>query len=252
MMEFMEKIGVETMHVSNPKTAEMVKMADNLWIDQSIALGNQLALICEKLGIDVQEVIKAANTLPKGGSFVNILLPGLVGGSCLTKDPYFLANLATTKGIDSSLIIAGRKLNESMYLHVVDLVKEAYAEMGKALKGSKIAVLGLAFKGETSDIRESQAISIVRKLKELGADVKVFDPYVKDAPSDITMTSLDDALKGSDCIVVATEHSYFRQLQLEQLSNSVNKPSALVDARGVFNPSKAKNLGFIWRGLGRP
>jgi UDP-N-acetyl-D-mannosaminuronic acid dehydrogenase len=245
-------LGVNVVKVSSPRVAEMVKMADNVWIDQSIALANQLALICEKLGVDVHEVIKAANTLPKGFSFVNIMLPGLVGGSCLTKDPYFLANLAKEVGVNADLILAGRKLNEGMYLHVVDLVRDALAEAGKQMDGAKVAVLGLAFKGDTSDLRASQALLICKRLQELGARVEAFDPYVKEEPSGIRLTDMEAAVKGADCVVVATEHSQFKKVALSWLASLVNKPAALVDARAIFDPKEAKALGFVWRGLGRP
>lgn len=249
---FIKSLGVEIVRVSSPRAAEMAKLADNLWIDQAIAIANQLALICEKLGIDVSEVINAANTLPRGKSFVNILRPGLVGGSCLTKDPYFLARLAEEKGIDASLILAVRRLNEAMYPYVVDLVKESMSEIGREVKGSKIAVLGLAFKGETGDTRESQAIQIVRELQRLGADVYVHDPYVDKVPEGINMVKLDECVKDADCIVVATEHSRFKEIDLERVKNLAKKPCAIVDAREIFDPREAMKLGFVWRGLGRP
>jgi len=247
------RLGVKAIKVSNPRTAETVKLADNLWIDQSIALANQLALICEKLGIDTHEMIRAADTLPKGTSYVNIMFPGLVGGSCLSKDPYFLANIAKEKEINADLILLGRKLNESMYLHIVELVKDAFKEMKTKIKGAKIAVLGLAFKGETSDLRATQSIPIIRELKKFGANVSAYDPYVKKPPEDIEVAgSLDSAIKGADCIVIATEHSAFKKISLRRVVTLTSKPCAIVDARAILDPKEALKLGFVWRGLGRP
>jgi UDP-N-acetyl-D-mannosaminuronate dehydrogenase len=120
------------------------------------------------------------------------------------------------------------------------------------MEESKIAVLGLAYKGETSDIRESQAILLVRELRKMGAKVAVHDPYVTSPPEDIEIKSLEEVAKEADCIVIATEHSKFREMSLEYLAKLVRKPCALVDARAIFDPIKAKKLGFIWRGLGRP
>jgi UDP-N-acetyl-D-mannosaminuronic acid dehydrogenase len=248
---FVNELGVEAMVVSNPRVAEMAKLADNLWIDSSIALANQLALICEKLDIDVHEVIKAANTLPRGSSYVNLLLPGLVGGSCLSKDPYFVAKLAEGLGVSADLILAVRKLNESMYLRVIALAEEALKELRRDLRLSTVAVLGLSFKGETSDLRDSQAVRLVRRLRELGATVRVHDPFVKEPPQDISVMSLEKAVKGADCVIVATEHSCFKRISLSHLASLIGKPCALVDARAVFNPAEARRSGFVWRGLGR-
>ncbi len=249
---FVKSLGVRAIRLSSPRAAEIAKLASNLWIDLSIALANQLALLCEKFGIDVHEVIKAANTLPRGASYVNILLPGLVGGSCLTKDPYFAAKLAEKVGVRSELIVAARKLNEGMYLHIIRLVQDALQEAGKKLAGSKVAVLGLAYKGETSDTRASQAISIIRELKRLGANVVAYDPYVEKAPPDVKMSDLKGTLDQADCIIVATEHARFREIEPSYIAKLIRAPCAFVDARGIFNPEEVSKCGFIWRGLGRP
>jgi UDP-N-acetyl-D-mannosaminuronic acid dehydrogenase len=248
---FADQLGVKAVVVSNPRVAEMAKLADNLWIDLSIALANQLALLCEKLGVDVHEVIKVANTLPRGSSYVNILLPGLVGGSCLSKDPYFFAQLAREAGVNADLILTARKLNEGMYLHVISLADEALKELGKDLRTSAVAVLGLAFKGGTSDTRESQAVRLVKGLRELGAKVKVHDPFVRVPPEGIDLLSFEEAVKKADCVIIATEHSCFRHISLPKLSSLVNKPCALVDARAMLDPEEVKKAGFVWRGLGR-
>ncbi len=247
------RLGVKAIEVSNPRTAEMVKLADNLWIDQSIALANQLALICEKLGMNTHEMIRAADSLPKGLSYVNIMFPGLVGGSCLSKDPYFLANIAKENEVNADLILLGRKFNESMYLHILELVKDAFKEMKTEIKDAKIAVLGLAFKGETSDLRATQAIPLIKELRKLGAEVSTYDPFVKNPPEDIVMVEdIDSAIKNADCVVIATEHSVFKKISLKTLKRSVKKRCAIVDARAIFDPSEALKLGFVWRGFGRP
>jgi UDP-N-acetyl-D-mannosaminuronic acid dehydrogenase len=246
------KLGVQTILVSKPEVAELVKLADNAWIDLSIAYANELAKICEKTGVDVQEVISAANTLPEARNW-HMLRPGLAGGSCLTKDPLFLVAYAKERGAEIHLPAVARRINARMYLHIAGLIEDALHEMGKALRGSRVSILGLAFKGDVSDLRGSQALSLARKLAKEGATVKAYDPFVAKAPRGISMESdLISAVKNSDCIVVATEHTAFKQINLEEITKYVNKPCAIVDARAIINPLIALKLGFIWRGLGRP
>ncbi len=251
VVAFFRCLGLETIDVGNPRAAELVKLADNLWIDVSIALGNLIALFCETYGADVRKVISAANTLSRGYSSVNILNPGLVGGSCLPKDPLFLAAVGEKLGIDTSLIVSARNLNSSMYLHVLDLLRDGLLEAGKEVRKSRVAVLGLAFKGETSDTRESQSLKLIERLVGEGARVVAFDPYVKEAPAE-TASSVYEAVEGADAVVVATEHRAFQEVDWERVWSLVKKPCVLVDARGIVDPNHAIELGFIWRGLGRP
>jgi len=140
-----------------------------------------------------------------------------------------------------------------MYVHIAGLIEDALHEMGKKVRGSRVSVLGLAFKGDVSDLRGSQAVSLARKLAKEGAIVKAYDPFVTKAQKGISMESgLLSAVKNADCIVVATEHTVFKQINLKQIAKYVNKPCAIVDARAVIDPAVALNVGFIWRGLGRP
>lgn len=246
------KLGVQTIQVSKPEVAELVKLADNAWIDLSIAYANELAKICEKTGVDVQEVISAANTLPEVRNW-HMLRPGLAGGSCLTKDPLFLLAYAKERGAEIRLPAIARRINKRMYLHIAGLIEDAFKEMGKALRGSRVSILGLAFKGDVSDLRGSQAVSLARKLAMEGVSVKAYDPFVTKAPKGIcTEPDLLSAVKNSDCVVVATEHTVFKQINLEEIAKCVSKPCGIVDARGIINPISAVKLGFIWRGLGRP
>jgi len=246
------RLGVQTILVSNPEAAELVKLVDNAWIDLSIAYANELAKICEKTGVDAQEVISAANTLPEARNW-HMLRPGLAGGSCLTKDPLFLVAFAKEKGAEICLPTIARRINKLMYLHISGLIEDALHEMGKVLRGSRVSVLGLTFKGDVSDLRGSQAVSLARKLAKEGAIFKAYDPFVTKAPKGISAESdLLSAVKNADCIVVATEHTVFKKINLKQIAKYINKPCAIVDARAIISPVVALNLGFIWRGLGRP
>ncbi len=230
--------------VKNLITAEMVKLMENTYRDTNIALANELAVICESLNIDAIEAIRAANHHPR----VNIHTPGPgVGGHCLSIDPYFIVEMAKAEGVDASLIKTSRRINESMPGHVTQLVENALKEAGKSLNGSKIGVLGVAYKGNVADSRESPAKLLIQFLIDKGAIVHVHDPFV---PHEVIEsfngipTSLDDALK-SDCVVLVTDHSLY-----ENITPSMIKKKCFVCTRPVFNPDEFKAEGVIFKGVG--
>jgi len=242
--------------VSSPRIAEMAKIFDNVYRDTNIALANELAVICEKLGVDVIETIKACNT---GYGRTNMLIPGAgVGGSCLNKDPYILSFLVREKGFEPSLILSARARNTSMPNHVVDLVIEAFDNMNKEIKGSKITILGFAFKSDTDDTRETVAVPIISILKEQGANIVVFDPYVPQEKIESQVGKVDKAqvllkaIEKSDCLVVLTDHHEFRQLNLPEIKKHLAIPAAIIDGRHVINPKEAIKEGLIFKGVGRP
>ncbi|WP_276414223.1 nucleotide sugar dehydrogenase [Haloarcula halobia] len=173
--EFWEGLGNETVSVSSPTTAELTKLADNWWIDLNIALANEIALLAEELGVDALEVIQAANTLPKGDNNVNILYPGAgVGGSCLVKDPWFIAKLGEKHGLELQTPRTSRAINEKMPDHVVDLVAQSVADTS----GASVAVLGYAFKKGTDDTRNTPAKAIVEGLQKVDVEIEISDPFV--------------------------------------------------------------------------
>ena len=254
-----EALELPTIRVANARTAELSKLADNLWIDVSIALGNELALLSDSLDVDVLEVIEAANSLPKGRHHVNILLPSVgVGGSCLTKDPWFVDHLARENGIELKLPATGRAINDAMPGHTVRLIDEELKARGKKLEDSSVAVLGLAFKDNTGDIRETPAKPVVQLLEESGCDLRVFDPLVTDEAV-ATITSLapsrdvEDAISGADCVAFLTGHDDFRRLTIEEIADAA--PGAVViDGRMYFDHDhiyQMRDAGLHYRGIGR-
>jgi UDP-N-acetyl-D-mannosaminuronic acid dehydrogenase len=251
---FWSSLGLETVPVSDPTAAELAKLADNWWIDLNIALANELALLSERLGTDVVEVISAANTLPKGQHHVNIMYPGAgVGGSCLHKDPWFVASLGETYGLDLETPRVSRRVNDRMPGHVVDLTREA---LGGDLSGATVAVLGVAFKGGTDDTRNSPTIPIVEGLREAGAVVRVTDSYVPAEKVEellgTTPDRLPESLSGVDCVVVATDHEAYRALTPEALREHVGHDSfAVVDGRHVFAWDAFDGTDVTYRGVGR-
>ena len=228
-------------------SAEVAKLAENTFRDVNIAFANELALICEQTGIDAIDVIRLANTHPR----VNIHKPGCgVGGPCLPKDPYLLLHPTRAKGFKSRVIEPCRQLNDYMSDHTVKLVVEALEEVGKDVKTSKIAILGVAYKGEADDARNSPVERIVGQLIKMSAEIFVFDPYCKESFGAKKAEDIIDATKGADCIITVTDHRMFKELKLEKIKVLMNENPVIVDGRRVVNPVKAKNEGFVYRGIG--
>lgn len=258
--EFWKSAGLEVIEVSSPRTAEMVKLADNLWIDLNIAMANEIGMLCERIGIDTLEVIKGANSLPKGWGNINILFPGSgVGGSCLPKDPWFLHYFALKQGLELSIPKVSRKVNDSMPRHMFDLIEESLREDGKTLPHSKVAILGLAYKNATHDIRYTPAKELIRLLQEAGAKVAAFDPWVEEEEvkgmMDVELApDLDGVISGADCIALVTPHPEYRSISFNDIRNMVSNPCSVVDGRRAFDPRIVREAGFGYRavGLGDP
>lgn len=254
-----EALGLPTIAVANARTAELSKLADNWWIDLNIAIGNELALLSEKLDIDVLEVIDAANSLPKGRHHVNILLPSVgVGGSCLTKDPWFVDHMAKDHDLALRLPATGREINEAMPQQTVRLIEEGLAASGKELADSSVSVLGLSFKDNTGDVRLTPTKPVVEMLEKSGCELRVYDPLVTEEDlKSITDLSpakdLESAFEGADCIAFLTGHDDFRRLTVQEIATGA--PGALiVDGRMYFSREQIDELraaGLTYRGIGR-
>lgn len=254
-----EAMEVETIPVANAHTAEMVKLACNLWIDLNVALANELALLSDRLEIDVLEVIEAANSLPKGQHFVNILAPSVgVGGYCLTKDPWFLHHLGQQHSIELKTPVTSRSVNDQMPRFTFELIRRELQLAGKDLAASRVAVLGIAFKSNTGDVRLTPTRETIALLEESGCDLVVCDPLVS-AEEAVSVTrvpltdSPDRAIEGADCVVFLTGHDDFRRMALEDVA--ARAPGAVViDGRMYFTRdqiSHMKALGLRYRGIGR-
>ena len=228
-------------------SAEAAKLAENTFRDVNIAFANELALICELMGLDAMEVVRLANTHPR----VNIHKPGCgVGGPCLPKDSYLLLHPVKEKGFKSRVIEPCRELNDYMSKHTVELVVEALKKVGRDVSGSKVAVLGVAYKGEVNETRNSPSERIVCELMGLGAEVVVYDPYCGESFEAEKAGSIVDAVKWADCAVIATDHEVFKHLNLQKIKALMNEKPAFVDGRRVVSSEKAKKLGFMFFGVG--
>jgi len=238
----------------NPSIVEAAKLFMNIYRDVNIALVNELAMICEKLGVNVIRAISAANVEPK----THLLTPGLVGGYCLPKDTYYLARPAEKAGYRPSLISLARKLNDTMPSHIVDLVNEALEEINVPIKGARVAVLGLGFKANSGDLRNTPAKPVIEDLLKQGAHVIAQDPFVRfdevtQILPNITCTrSIEEAVREATCTVIATDHLEYRGLTARYLKGLMTKPCAIVDARHIIDPKEAALSEVTFRGLGKP
>ena len=216
--------------VSSTEAAELVKILENTFRSVNIGLVNEVLLMCDKLGLDAWEVIDAAATKPFG--FMKFTPgPGL-GGHCIPIDPLYLSWKLRMMNYNARFIEMASEINTGMPAYWAAKVQDALNEAGKPVKGSRILVLGVAYKKDIGDLRESPALDIILLLKEKGAEVQYFDPHVPFFSHDgMNMTcapACDDAIREADCVVVATDHSAFDWQQIAQDATLV------VDARGVM------------------
>ena len=230
---------VEQVHpVSSARVAEACKLWENTFRAINIGMANEMAKVCNALGIDSWEVVRAAATKPFG--FMPFYPGPGIGGHCIPLDPHYLSWKARQHGFDSQFITLAENINSSMPKYVAGLVRDALNEQQKSVKGSKILILGVAYKKDIDDMRESPALSVIDLLRSRGADVIYHDPYVPEVTFDHAYTIgdgeplhnqelTDDLIRSSDCIVICTEHStvdYHRVCENAQL---------IVDTRNALN-----------------
>ncbi len=221
-------------------TAEIVKTAENAYRDVQIAFANEVALLCESLGADVWRVRELVNKCP----YRDMHLPGAgVGGHCLPKDPWLLLANAPAD-FRPRLIPAARAVNEGMPLHMAELVVEGLRKAGKDVRGARVAILGYAFLENSDDTRNSPSAVLVDRLRELGAEVVIHDPYVPGYQGD-----LGERLQGCDAAVVMVRHEEYLRLDPGELAARLNPPPVVVDGRHVFPAGAAR---WIYLGVGGP
>lgn len=226
-----------TYPVSNIKTAEAIKVVENSQRDINIAFMNELAMVFDRMGIDTNEVVDGMNTKWNALGF----RPGLVGGHCIGVDPYYFTYEAEKLGYHSQIVLNGRIVNDSMGAYVADAAIKLMIEAGKAPKKSKVVILGLTFKENCPDTRNSKVSDIIKRLKSYGIDPVVIDPWAseRDAMHEygVHLHSMDDA-KNADCVIVAVAHREFRELSLEAVKKfykeSTDEEKVLLDVKGIY------------------
>lgn len=238
-------INAELVRVSSIKTAEAVKLVENIFRWINIALANELSIILSNMGVDAFEVIDAAKTKPFG--FL-AHYPGIgVGGSCIPVAPFYFQFKAEKLGLRSRFIELAAEINRAMPAHALAVIRRSLREHGRDLSGAVVAILGLAYKGDTSTTSNSPAVELAKLLAENGAKIKAYDPYVSEVEIDghklRSEGSIEECIAGADCLVVATAHSLFKRLDLEMVKRLMRLP-LIVDGRGVINPSACVDKGL--------
>lgn len=237
-------IDAEIVPMGSTREAEAVKMVENSFRDINIAFVNELALAFEREGIDVVHVIRGAATKPF--AFMPHYPSCGVGGHCIPVDPYYLIKYGKQHGFTHRFLMRAREINSSMPHHTVELLQHALAEHGRTLRGSKIALLGVAYKKNIGDMRESPALVILEDLKRQGADVAVYDPYV---PQLSTTASLREALAGKDGAIIATDHDEFATLLPQDFAE--HGIFAVIDGKNCLDKEAFAHSTVTYRGIGR-
>jgi nucleotide sugar dehydrogenase len=241
---------VDLLPMPDCKTANAVKLTTNVFRDLNIAFVNELALIFEKAGIDIMTVLEAAKT--KYNFQVHYPSAG-VGGPCLPVNSYQMINFAknfTSKTFE--LVENGRKINEKMPYHTVDLLEDALNEINKPLSGSSILVLGVSYKPDVKDIQISPIEKIIDILKEKGANILIYDPYFKNSEV-FGIKTLDDFVQNLgilDGLIIGTAHKEFHNIDPEFLKSKMKNP-IVIDSKNIIDQHLAKKAGLIYRGIGR-
>jgi len=241
-----------TFPVSTIKTAEAVKVVENSQRDINIAFVNEVAMICDKMGIDTDEVIAGMNTKWNALGF----RPGLVGGHCIGVDPYYLTNAAEKYGYHSQIIINGRKVNDSMGAYVADAAIKQMIEAGMAPKKATVVILGITFKENCPDTRNSKVADIINRLKEYDIQPVVVDNWADRAIAkqeyNVDLVPMNDVPK-ADCIIVAVGHKEYRNLSMMQLkdmfkSELPDEEKVLIDVKSLYRKDELDISGMrYWR-----
>ena len=243
-----EKIIVPGVHrASSIKTAEAAKVIENTQRDLNIALMNELSIIFDKLHIDTSEVLEAAGTK---WNFLKFK-PGLVGGHCIGVDPYYLTHKAEMLGYHPQVILAGRRINDGMGKFIAEQTIKHMIAGGSAIKGAKVNVLGLTFKENCGDLRNSKVIDIIRELKTYGVEVHVTDPQAESAEAEheygVQLKAWDD-LPQADAIVAAVAHREYADLSLAAIGTKLLPGGAFIDVKAAFNAQALQAAGYqLWR-----
>ena len=240
-------IGPGVHRASSIRAAEAAKVIENTQRDLNIALMNELAIIFDKLGIDTSEVLEAAGTK---WNFLKFK-PGLVGGHCIGVDPYYLTHKAEMLGYHPQVILAGRRINDGMGKFIAEQTIKQMIAAGSPIKGARVNVLGLTFKENCGDLRNSKVIDIIRELKTYGVDVHVTDPQAESAEAEheygVPLEAWD-ILPRADAIVAAVAHREFAALPLAAIAAKLQPGGVFIDVKACYDAKALEGAGFrVWR-----
>ncbi len=225
----------EVVRVSGPEPAELTKLLENIFRSVNIALVNELAMLCDRLDIDIWEVVDAAATKPFG--FMRFDPGPGMGGHCLPIDPFYLAYKAREHDFYTEFIELAGKTNQNQPRFAVEKIERALNDAGKPVKGSKVLLLGVSYKAGVGDIRESPALKIIRLTRELGGEISYHDPHVPELTDfDLRSVDLDEAVSGADLVCIVTAHP---EIDHERV---VTEAALVLDFRGVTREMNARNV----------
>ena len=243
-----ERIVIPGVHrASSIKAAEAAKVIENTQRDLNIALMNELAIIFDKIGLDTTEVLEAAGTK---WNFLKFK-PGLVGGHCIGVDPYYLTHKADMLGYHPQVILAGRRINDGMAKFIAEQTIKQMIASGSYIKGARVNVLGLTFKENCGDLRNSKVIDIIRELESYGVEVHVTDPQA-DAEEAMHEYGVKleplDRMPRADAIVAAVAHREYAELSVEDMGKKLVKGGAFIDVKAAFDQARLAEAGYrVWR-----
>lgn len=242
-------IEVGTYPVSSIKTAEAIKVVENSQRDINIAFMNELAMVFDRMGIDTNEVVDGMNTKWNSLGF----RPGLVGGHCIGVDPYYFTYEAEKLGYHSQIVLSGRKVNDGMGTYIANIAIKQAIIAGKIVRKSKFVILGLTFKENCPDIRNSKVVDIITELKQYYVEPVVVDPWAdkEEVKKEygIELTPLSE-IKDADCIIVAVAHDEFREISIKHIMDMYgeknNDEKILIDVKGLYPVVDLEETGIRW------
>ncbi|HUK50122.1 MAG TPA: nucleotide sugar dehydrogenase [Terriglobales bacterium] len=242
----------ELIRVRDIRTAELSKLFETIYRDVNIALANEFALLCEELGVDYVETMKAANSQPYSHLHST---GGGVGGHCLPVYPYLLATEAYALDAKLKLVLDGRKINDFMPRHVAKLASDGMRVCGRSIKRSKVVVLGIGYRPNVKETRFSASLDLINILKKRGARVVVFDPLFNVSELEsfglASEPTLRKAVEKADCVILTIADDEFKKMDIIELAAHMSKKGLIVDCTGVLDPVSVEKSGLVYRGIGR-
>ncbi len=245
--ELYSKVAASVFKAKDIKTAEAAKVIENIQRDLNIALINELSLIFDKMRLSTKDVLKAAATKWN----FHYYSPGLVGGHCIPVDPYYLVYKAKELDFHPQVILAGRAINDYMPKHVVEMTIKALNEVGKVIKDSRVLLMGLTYKENVADTRETPGKEVIKELKKYGVEIFAFDPLSNNIENEFGVKAVGDLeqAKNIDCLILLVIHNNFKKLTLDKLIGLMNDNPILIDVRGIFDEEEAERKGIYYRSL---
>ena len=236
------KISPSIFKAKSIRTAEAAKVIENIQRDLNISLVNELSIIFQLIGLNTKDVLEAANTKWNFHRYS----PGLVGGHCIPVDPYYLVHKSEESGYHPQVILAGRTINDYMPKHVANMTVRALNDFDKKIKGSHALIMGVAYKENVPDIRETPVVDLIRELQSYGIKITALDPLVNNIKAKFGIDAILhlDQLEKIDCLILAVYHDNFRSITLDMIRKVMNDNPILIDIRGVFDKEEATSAGF--------